>query len=142
MAFFTPSNGDVIDLAPSVNLENFSLADLLSLRAEIDRRLPAKAMRDMNLERELVLQYQATLELQNRVLGDSETPANQKSQVANAVASILQQLIKLQETVHTSERLKNIEARLIEALNLMPKEAQENFLEVYEAILGSDFRPG
>ena len=139
MAFFSPSTapGDVID----VNLDNFTLQDLLKLRADIDRRLPAKHLRDVNLERELILQHQATLELQNQVLQDDDVPANQRAQCANAVASILQQLIKLQETVHTTERLKRIEGKLIEALDGLPKEQQESFLEVYEEVLGSDFRP-
>ena len=113
MAFFSPStaSGDVIDVNVDVNLDNFTLQDLLKLRADIDRRLPAKHLRDVNLERELILQHQATLELQNQVMQDSEVPANQRAQCANAVASILQQLIKLQETVHTTERLKRIEGR-------------------------------
>ena len=143
MAFFSPqtASGDVIDVNIDVNLDNFTLQDLLKLRADIDRRLPAKHLRDVNLERELILQHQATLELQNQVMSDSDVPANQRAQVANAVASILQQLIKLQETVHTTERLKRIEGKLIEALNGLPKEQQESFLEVYEEVLGSDFRP-
>ena len=138
MAFFSPStaSGDVIDVNVDVNLDNFTLQDLLKLRADIDRRLPAKHLRDVNLERELILQHQATLELQNQVMSDSDVPANQRAQVANAVASILQQLIKLQETVHTTERLKRIESKLIEALNSLPKEQQESFLAVYEEVLG------
>ena len=138
MAFFSPStaSGDVIDVNVDVNLDNFTLQDLLRLRADIDRRLPAKHLRDVNLERELILQHQATLELQNQVMSDSDVPANQRAQVANAVASILQQLIKLQETVHTTERLKRIEGKLIEALNGLPKEQQESFLAVYEEVLG------
>lgn len=143
MAFFSPqtASGDVIDVNIDVNLDNFTLQDLLKLRADIDRRLPAKHLRDVNLERELILQHQATLELQNQVMQDSDVPANQRAQCANAVASILQQLIKLQETVHTTERLKRIEGKLIEALNGLPKEQQESFLAVYEEVLGSDFRP-
>ncbi len=52
----------------------------------------------------------------------------------------MQQLIKLQETVHTTERLKRIEGKLIEVLNGLPKEQQESFLVVYEEVLGSDLR--
>ena len=143
MAFFSPStaSGDVIDVNVDVNLDNFTLQHLLKLRADIDRRLPAKHLRDVNLERELILQHQATLELQNQVMQDSDVPANQRAQCANAVASILQQLIRLQESVHTTERLKRIEGKLIEALNSLPKEQQESFLEVYEEVLSSDFRP-
>lgn len=137
MAFIdTRPQSDVIDVNVNINLEHYSLSDLLALRASIERRLPAKALRDMNLERELILQHQASLELQNEVLRDDETPANQKSQVANATAAVLQQLIKLQETVYTTERLKSIENKLIEALNQLPKETQEAFFEIYEQVLG------
>ena len=136
MAFLDNRNrSDVIDANPNVNLDHFTLSDLLALRASIERRLPAKALRDMNLERELILQHQASLELQNEVLRDDETPANQKSQVANATAAVLQQLIKLQETVYTTERLKSIVNKLIEALNQLPRETQEAFFEVYETVL-------
>lgn len=135
MAFIDTRRSDVIDVNPNVSLEHYTLSDLLSLRASIERRLPAKALRDMNLERELILQHQASLELQNEVLRDDETPANQKSQVANATAAVLQQLIKLQETVYTTERLKSIENKLIEALNTLPTDVQERFLDAYEMLL-------
>lgn len=135
MAFIDTRRSDVIDVNPNVSLEHCTLSDLLSLRASIERRLPAKALRDMNLERELILQHQASLELQNEVLRDDETPANQKSQVANATAAVLQQLIKLQETVYTTERLKSIENKLIEALNTLPTDVQERFLDAYEMLL-------
>lgn len=135
MAFIDTRRSDVIDVNPNVSLEHYTLSDLLSLRASIERRLPAKALRDMNLERELILQHQASLELQNEVLRDDETPANQKSQVANATATVLQQLIKLQETVYTTERLKSIENKLIEALNTLPTDVQERFLDAYEMLL-------
>lgn len=41
MAFFSPqtASGDVIDVNIHVNLDNFTLQDLLKLRADIDRRL-------------------------------------------------------------------------------------------------------
>ena len=62
--------------------------------------------------------------------------ANQQAQVSNSTAAVLQQLIKLQSEVHTSERLKKIEQKLIEALNSLPSHVQEAFLETYELVLG------
>ena len=140
MALYSPAKNDFIDVNPNVDLDRFTLQDLLKLRADIDRRLPAQNLRDLNLERELVLQFLASQELQNIVMKDDETPANQKAQVANATANILQQLGKLQLEIHNSERLKRIEHVLIECLNNLPKDQQAAFLDVYTEALGADFR--
>lgn len=138
MALIAPPSNDevVIDLNPVINLDNYTLQDLLKLRADIERRLPAKNLRDLSLEKELVLQFLASQELQNRVLSDTTIPPNQAAQTANSTAGILQQLVRLQSEVHTSERLKDIENKLIQALNGLPDEQQHAFFAVYEAILG------
>lgn len=128
------------DANPDLRIENLTLQQLLTLRNEVEKRLPVKNLREISLERELILQHQASLELQNRCMQSSEIPANQLAQVSNSTAAVLQQLIRLQETVHTTERLKRIENKLIEALNTLPAETQEAFLLVYEEILGSEFR--
>lgn len=125
------------DANPSVNLDQLTLDQLLNLRNEIERRLPVKNLREISLERELLLQHQASLELQNRVLADLDVPTNQKAQCLNSTAAVLAQVIKLQSEVHTTERLKRIENRLIEALNTLPAETQEAFLLVYAEILGA-----
>jgi hypothetical protein len=133
-----PRPTDTIDANPYVNLSNFTLQDLLKLRAEIEQKLPARSLKDIDLERELVLQWMASQELQNRILQDQETPANQKAQVANSTATILQQLGKLQIEIHSSERLKKIEAILIETLQTLPTEAQEAFFVAYAEALEGD----
>jgi hypothetical protein len=143
MAFFSDSSpkSDVIDLNPDVSLDTFTLQDLLRLRADIDRRLPARSIRDIDLSSELVLQFMAAQELQNTVLHDKDVPANQKAQTMNSTAAVLGQIAKLQQDVYTTERLKTIEGKLIEALNTLPKEQQDAFFTVYEAALGEGFRP-
>lgn len=123
------------DADPQVNLDQLTLQQLLTLRSEIEKRLPVKNLRSISLEHELLLQHQASLELQNRVLADLDVPANQKAQCLNSTAAVLAQVIKLQSEVHTTERLKRIENKLIEALNTLPAETQEAFLETYELIL-------
>lgn len=142
MALIAPPSNDevIIDLNPNVNLDNYTLQDLLKLRADIDRRLPARSIRDIDLSQELVLQFMAAQELQNSVLRDTETPANQKAQTMNATAGVLAQIAKTQTEIFNSERLKRIELTLIECLNSLPKGQQEAFLSVYEASLGADFR--
>lgn len=115
------------------DIQDWNVEELLNLRAEIDRLLPSTKLKEMDLEKELVLQYHKVVALQTRVLEDDRTPANQLAQVSNAVAGTLQQLVTMQAKFHTSERLKEIEGRLIKALNKVPKQYLEEFFEWYES---------
>lgn len=124
------------DALRGVDLDEMSLPQLLDLRNQINLRLPARNLAGVDLEGELVLQMAATQTLQSSVLESETTPANQKAQVANAVASILGQLVKLQMEIYTSERLKKVEAVLIQTLEHLNTEDQERFFEIYEAELG------
>jgi hypothetical protein len=118
------------------DLSNLNPDQLLELRMDIDQLLPVKHLKDLNLQRELVLQLLNTQRLQNEVMRDDEVPANQKGQIAGQVASILNTLGKLQIDVYSSERLKQVEGVLIGVLNTLPTEQQEEFLTVYEKALG------
>lgn len=113
-------------------IKDFTELEMLRLRSEIDRHLPAR-LGDLNLEQELLQQYVRVKALQDEVLADGDTPANQKAQVAGQVASTLQQLVKMQSEWNTSERLKEIEARLIKALDKVPHEYLEVFFAWYES---------
>lgn len=117
--------------AKALNIEIMDQSELLRLRGEIDKRLPA-TLQDLDLERELLHQFVRVKELQEVVLDDDRVAANQKAQVASAVAATLQQLVKMQTDWNTSERLKEIEGRLIKALVKMPNEYLEDFFEWYE----------
>lgn len=108
-----------------------SEGDLLRLRAEIDAQLP-QSLADLKLEQELLRQYGRVKALQEDVLEDGDVPANQKAQVAAQVAATLQHLVKMQSEWHTSERLKEIEGRLIRALEKVPAEYLEEFFKWYE----------
>ena len=116
-------------------LDAYTLQELLDLRARIERRLPARSLKDLDLERELVLQVMALQELQNKVIDDDDTPANQKAQTASALSAALMNLVKVQSEVHNSERMKKIEAALIDTLNELPQEAAAAFLGRYEQAL-------
>ncbi|MBT2326754.1 hypothetical protein J7E62_31055 [Variovorax paradoxus] len=116
-----------------VNLVGMPVEELLELRSQIDEKLPVKDLADVDLNRELVLQMLQTQRLQSDVLKDENTPANQRAQVANAVAAIIAQLARVQSEVYTSERMKRIEGYLIESLQQLPPVAQSKFLELYEA---------
>ena len=118
-----------------VDLRGMPLDELLDLRSRIEALLPAKSLQDMDLQRELVLQVLALQALQQRVLGDNETPANQQAQCANSLSAALANLVKVQTGLYTSERLKRVEALLIATLDEMPKDSQEQFLAKYEELL-------
>ena len=108
---------------------------LLALRSDVYRLLPVKLLKDVNLQQELVLQLLTIQSLQNTTMQDDEVPANQKAQVAGHVANSLAILGKLQVEVYSSERLKKIEAVLIEVIRTLPMEQQEVFLKAYEQAL-------
>ena len=115
------------------DIRDWNTEELLNLRAEIDKLLPSTKLKDMDLEKELVLQYHRVIALQTRVLEDTSTPANQLAQVSNAVAGTLQNLVSMQSKFHTSERFKEIESRLIKALNKLPQGQMDEFFKWYES---------
>ncbi len=111
------------------------LETLLRYLDEIRQVLPATTLLDMNMEEELILQFQAVRTLQNTILDDISVPANQKAQVANSVASVLGSIADLQNKVYSSERFKRIETLLIRHLNKLPEDVAAAFLEDYESLL-------
>ena len=111
------------------------LETLLRYLDEIRQVLPATTLLDMNMEEELILQFQAVRTLQNTILDDISVPANQKSQVANSVASVLGSIADLQNKVYSSERFKRIETLLIRHLNKLPEDVAAAFLEDYEQLV-------
>ena len=116
------------------DLEGLDVAELLALRSEIDARLPSTSLQQMDLEKELVLQYHKLQSLQTRVLEDDRTPANQLAQVANAVTASLQTLVKMQIDVGRDEQMKRIETALLEAIETLPNEEKLAFFQRYEEI--------
>lgn len=97
---------------------------------EIDENL---TLDDLDLEKEIVRQYQKVRQLMDDVIDDDDVPANQRSQCANAVVSSLQQLYKLQEDLQRDTRLKLMESCLIEVIKTLPDSVKSEFFETYEA---------
>ena len=118
-----------------VNLDGMPLDQRLELRNQIEQRLPAKDLKDLDLGRELVLQVLALQRLQADVINDDEVAPNQRAQVANSLSSALSNLVKVQGDVYTTERLKKLEALYVDALNLLPEEVKHTTIEAYTRLL-------
>lgn len=118
-----------------VNWDLLSEEEILNCYDEIARRLPPVKLSEMNLEKELLLQFHTVRGLQTKVMDDDDVAVNQRAQVANSVASNLNKLADLQSTIYTSERFKMIEGALIRCISKLPEELAEKFLADYEQIL-------
>lgn len=113
-------------------LDELTELDLFTLRSQIDQRLPSPKFKDINLEEELVRQYQTAKALQLSVM-DSHEEAQKKASVLNACAATLQNLTRMQSEFYKAERFKEIESRLIQALKLVPREHLLEFFAWYES---------
>jgi hypothetical protein len=129
------SSGSNPSESPRFQWAHMPQETLLQYLDEIKAVLNSTSLVEMNMEEELVLQYRAVKALQGRVIDDLETPANQRAQVANAVASSLTRLADLQMTIYTSERFKRVETLLIRHLSKMPEDVAAQFLDDYESMI-------
>ena len=111
---------------------------LVKYRDEILKHLPPTELDKFNMEQELLLQYHCVRELQNDVITDETIPPNQRAQVANAVASVLNKIAEMQVEVYTSERFKNIENLLVRTLSKLPEDLAAEFLDQYELLINKD----
>ena len=89
----------------------------------------------LDLEEELLAQYNLAKKLIHDAEYDSEIPLNQKAQAINSAAAILGALIKNQADLYSLERIKKIEAILLRTLQRFPS-LQEDFMAEYSTALG------
>lgn len=115
-------------------LRELEPGDIDTLWDMLQELRPTQSLADLNLEHELLDQYDRVKKLQTEVLQDDEVPVNQRAQVANTVATTLQQLVKMQTDYYNAERFKAIEALVLKAIKTLPKEVAEKFVEDYERI--------
>lgn len=120
------------DSKPKNDLNSMTELELLQLRDEIDEKLPALALKDFNLEEELLLQYRKAKALQTLVMDDNGTPTNQKAQVANSISKLLADITRMRNEIYNGEQARLLEAAVAKSLSLMTKEAQAKFFEVYQ----------
>lgn len=119
----------------TTGLDKLSTSQLLELKAEIDTKLGASSLKDLDLEQELLQQYNLTKKLLGEVLEDDGVPANQKAQVVNSCTNILKELTQTQTELYNAERLKQMESALIRCLKTLDKTAQQEFLMSYKHVL-------
>ena len=120
-----------VSLPPGeIDISLYDTSELLMLRNMIDARLPPMQMRSLNLEEEVVLQFMTVKSLQAATLAGNEE-ANKKASVANACASALQSLVKMQVELHDAERFKKIENLMIKYIKTLPAETAQKFLDDY-----------
>ena len=124
--------GEAVTLGNMSYEEMVALKDLLDAQEMEENRM--HSLGDINLEHELMSQYAKVKKLQTDVLIDDSVPANQRAQVANAVASTLQQLIKMQTEFYTAERFRSIENLMIAYMKKLPLADAQSFLDEYEKI--------
>lgn len=122
--------GDIWDV-----IDHLQVPDLLALRSKIDHKLPATALKDLNLEEELVIQFLGAKTLRDSSVTDAKIPANQKAQLMNTCASILSQMAKSQTELYSAERIKRMEMALIDTLRDLDEAVLEKFLIAYEELL-------
>lgn len=89
---------------------------------------------DLNLEKELLEQYNVAKRLLHDASFDETIPLNQKAQAVNSATAIIGALIKNQAELYSLERVKKIEAVLISTLRQFPG-MQESFMSAYKEAL-------
>lgn len=90
---------------------------------------------ELNLESELVAHY-IGLKAYLATVADSQTAsASQIAQVTNSLTSVLDKIIKMQESVVNMERMTKIESAMVDALKTAPSDVQDKFFMEYEKIL-------
>ncbi len=94
----------------------------------------ATRLQDLDLETEVLHNYNAAKQFLQDI--DQESiPANQVAQVINSITNILKDLVKMQTDLYDAERVKKLEAALINTLKTLPEEQQNAFFTRYERAL-------
>lgn len=113
-------------------LKEMPVKELRKVMAMIESLLPSQKVKNLDLEDELMQQYDKTKDLMDECIGDPDIAPNQKAQVANSVVSTLGHLVKLQEDLRLQQTLKLMESTLIDMIKTLPKEIKDEFFLEYE----------
>lgn len=130
--------GEVGDLGAEgsgVPLAKMEPLALYALRQEIDSLLPPADLQQLDLVEETVRQYQAAKALLASVANNAGVPANQKAQVLNSCAGVLETLAKTQTALYNAEMVKAMEAALERAFAPERQALKEAFYARYDVAL-------
>lgn len=123
---------DAMTVQDVFDVSALNLSELLAVKANVEARLPPRKLSEINLEEELILQWNQAKELQNNAISDNSAPLNQQAQAVNACSSAIKALVDAQEKYYNQERFKKIEQILIDTLKEMPQAAVDEFFKQYE----------
>ena len=93
------------------------------------------SLKNLDLDAELYNAYAKAKNYLADVQSDDQVPPNQLAQLMNTISAILKEIVKMQTELHNAERVKKLEAAMIQAIKLAPPESQQAFLEQYETLL-------
>lgn len=119
-------------------LEGLDEIGLMALRERIDMIIKPDLAR-LNMAEELGLQYRQGKHLLALIQNDNGTPANQKAQVFNAVAGMLEKIVKQQKIVYSAERMKRCESAILKVLmHAGSEDDKRRFFDLYGEFLAED----
>lgn len=95
----------------------------------------AKELKELNLDSELLTNYQSAKEYLEQIRYDEATQPNQVAQVMNTINAILKEIVKMQTELYDAERVKKIESAIISTMKNQPEDVQRQFFEEYEQAL-------
>lgn len=121
-------------MKPEFNAEDFPSLKSKAEEVYIPDFVPLTST-SLNLEDELLEQYNRARKLLHDANYDEEIPLSQKAAALNSATSIIGALIKSQAELYSLERIKKIESVLIATLKKFP-DLQEEFMEAYTMNLG------
>jgi len=116
----------------ALDFSGYDVEALEAIQRKLAEILPSKTLLDVNLEHELLNLLRTGQQLMTAVLSDTDVPANQKAQVVNSLASTIDQLVRLQNSVYDSERVKRLEYVFTRTLKSLPTEVAEITLQTYK----------
>ena len=122
----------------NMGLEDY---DLHAAPSQPQTVLPAEylpeygSLKSLNLDAELYNAYAKAKNYLAIVQSDDNVPPNQVAQVFNTISAILKEIVKLQTELYSAERVKKLEAAMIEALkNTATEEVQDAFFTELERL--------
>ena len=93
------------------------------------------SLKNLDLDAELYNAYAKAKNYLADVQSDESIPPNQLAQLMNTISAILKEIVKMQTELHNAEKVKKLEAAMIEALkNTATEEVQDAFFTELERL--------